>query len=437
MPAPVTDRRHEPLFLPPVRLPRMARIRQHFEGPTVKDIDAAVRAEVLKPGLLAGLKKGQSVAVTGGSRGITAIADILRAVVAALKEAGAVPFLVPAMGSHGGGTAEGQIEVLRKYGITAGHCGCPIRASMETVVLGTTEDGVPVHFDRHAHGADHVFVVGRIKPHTDFDGAVESGLLKMMMIGLGKHEGAKVAHRAVQDLGFDRIVRTWGRLVLARAPILAGLGVIENARDKTAKVEAVRAADFETREAELLTLAKSWMPRLPLDHVDLLIVDEIGKNISGAGMDTNIINRKPTLALPVPVIKKIFLRDITPLSYGNASGIGLADITTDRMVSKVDWRVTLINSATSGWLKSASRPPTQPDDRSALDVVLRTIGMVEPPAAKVVRIRNTLHLYVCEVSEACLPELAGRRDIEVLSPPAEMRFDADGFLSHVPLEDGH
>jgi hypothetical protein len=409
----------------------MFRLAQRFEGPAVADVPAAVEAELSRLRLAGRIRRGASVAVTAGSRGIRDIVAVLRAVVAHLRAIGAAPFVVPAMGSHGGGTAEGQVRLLAHYGVTPESVGAEIRASMETVVLGRTEDGIPVHFDKIASQADHVVVVGRVKPHTDFHNNIESGLMKMMMIGLGKHEGAKIAHRAIQDLTFDRIVRTVGRTVLAKAPILCGVAILENGYDRTAHIEAVEAAGFETREPALLDMARKLLPGLPFAKVDLLMVDEIGKNISGTGMDTNVINRKPSFTYPAPVIKKIYVRGLTHATSGNASGIGLADVTTRRLVDSADWPQTYINSRTSGWLRSASVPMTVDCDRTALDVILRTVGLVEPENARVVRIANTLELAEIEASEAYLPELAGRAELTRLTDPAEMAFDAEGNLPPV------
>ncbi|MDP6467585.1 MAG: lactate racemase domain-containing protein, partial [Pirellulaceae bacterium] len=272
--------------------PLMFRVRQTFERPRVDDIPAAVDAQLSQLELSKTIQPGQSVAITAGSRGIANIHLIIKAAVDHLRAIGAEPFIVPAMGSHGGGTAEGQRKIIECYGITESYCGCPIRASMETEVVCEAEEGFPVHFDRHAFTADHVIVCGRVKPHTGFTGDIESGLMKMMLIGLGKHAGAKVYHRAIKDNSFGQIVRSVAREVLSKCRIAAGLAIIENGYDETAKIAAVAPSDFEEREKELLVEAKQWMPRLPFKTADLLLIDEIGKNISGTGMDTNIVGRK-------------------------------------------------------------------------------------------------------------------------------------------------
>jgi hypothetical protein len=406
----------------------MFRLRQTFEGPVVRDIPAAVEAELAGLKLGRKVKPGQTVAVTAGSRGINNIAAVIKAVVDHLKGLRAAPFIVPAMGSHGGGTAEGQRSIIEHYGVTEAFTGAPIRASMETVLVGKTADGIPVHFDKHASAADHVVVVGRVKPHTDFHGQIESGLMKMMLIGLGKHEGAKVYHRAIRDLSFDRIVRTVGRLVMSKMPILCGVALLENGYDQTAKVEAVAAKDIEEREKDLLKLAKKWMPQLPFKKVDLLIVDEMGKNVSGAGMDTNIIGRKPALGDAAPTVTRIFVRDLTPETHGNAAGIGNADFTTRRLADKTDWQATIINCTTGGSPRSAARPIVHECDRDAITMGLATIGYTEPADARVVRIKNTLELAEVEASEVYLKELKGRKDLEQASTPRDMIFDAAGNL---------
>src|SRR6266850_2506538 len=262
--------------------PRMLGVRQRFDGPRLGDVPGAVRAELERSGLLRSLRPGGSVAITIGSRGIRDIVAVVRTLAGMVRATGALPFIVPAMGSHGGATAEGQQRIVEELGATDDAVVAPIFESMETVHVGTTVDGIPMHFDRCAHDADHVIVVGRVKPHTNFSGDIESGLLKMLVVGLGKHTGASLYHRAFVQHSFGHVVRTVGRELLARCRIAGGLAIVENADDETALVEAVPPAAFETRERELLVLAKRWMPRLPIHRPDLLIVDEMGKNISGS-----------------------------------------------------------------------------------------------------------------------------------------------------------
>jgi hypothetical protein len=424
-----------PTFLvgPAVAYPSLVRIRQQFDRPRVEDVPGAGAAalERLDPGRR--IRPGQTVALTAGSRGIANIPLILRATADFLKRLGARPFLVPAMGSHGGGTAEGQRRILESYGITEEFVGVPIRASMEVVSCGTTPEGFPVLLDRHASEADHIGVVARVKPHTGFHGPIESGLLKMMMIGLGKHAGALAYHRILLEQPYDVVVRSVARSLLARAPITFGLAVLENAYDETALIEAVGPADFEPREEELLALARQLLPRLPWRQADLLIVDEIGKDISGSGMDTNVVGRKRAFRnspLPPdqPNLRLIFVRGLSAHTHGNATGIGLADFTTTRLVQGMDYRATVINCLTAGYPDGAFVPVHFASDREVLDAALAIIGTRAPEQALLLRIRNTLALEEVEVSEACLDQPEAQTAFQPLGPARPLRFDAAGNL---------
>jgi hypothetical protein len=414
--------------------PHIFRVRQSFQSPTlpVEEIPATVAAELSRLNLQERVQPGASVAITAGSRGIANIAVIIRAAVKHFQSLGARPFIVPAMGSHGGGTAEGQRELLEGYGITEEYCGCPIRASMETVVVCQAAEGFPVHFDKHAFGAEHVLVVGRVKPHTNFVGDIESGLMKMMLIGLGKHEGAKIYHRAIMNYSFGQIVRSVAREVLGKCRIVAGLGIVENAYDQTAKIQSVAPYEFEEREKELLVLAKEWMPRLPFKTADILLLDQIGKNISGSGMDTNVVGRKFIDHAPAehewPKIKRIIIRDLTEATHGNACGIGMAEFCRTRCIEKMDARITRINSLTGGHPTGAMLPLDYPTDRECLDVALPSIGLIEPPDAKLMWIHNTLEVAEVECSVAYLDEARQRRDLEIIQDPRPMPFDAAGNL---------
>jgi hypothetical protein len=409
--------------------PLMLRIRQRFDAPRVADVPGAVRAELARIGVRELIHPGETVAVTAGSRGIANIALIIRTLVEVLKEGGARPFIVPAMGSHGGATAEGQRKIIEGLGITEVSVGAPIRSSMETVELGTTRDGIPLHFDRAAHEADRIAIVNRVKPHTNFSGTIESGLIKMMLIGLGKHVGAATYHRAIVDHSFDHVARAAGPLVLARGRIALGLALLENGYDETAHVEAVLPAGFEEREQALLVLAKQWLPRLPIRRPDLLIVDQMGKNVSGSGMDTNVIGRKPHgTADWDPGVKRLFVRELTPETGGNAYGIGLADFTTARLVRAIDRRATALNCLTASHPAAAAIPIHFETDREAIDAALATVGLAPPERARVVRIENTLRLVELDVSEACRTEVAGRADVEILGAPRPLAFDGENNL---------
>ncbi len=419
-------------------LPPIFRVRQTFEAPRVDDVEGEVQRQLAGLQLARTIKPGHSVAITAGSRGIANIDRITRAVVASIKSLGASPFIVPAMGSHGGGTAEGQRGVLASYGITEETCGCPIRATMETVVVCQTAEGFDVHFDRHAYEADHVVVCNRVKPHTGFVGDIESGLMKMMLIGLGKHSGAKIYHRAIQDYSFPQIVRSVAAQVLRKCRIAAGLAIVENPYDETAAIVGVAPSEFEEREKQLLAMAKRLMPRLPFDDVHLLIIDEIGKDISGSGMDTNVVGRKFHAHAPArketPKVKRIFIRGLTEATHGNASGIGLAEFCTTRAVRQVDMEVTRINCLTAGHVPAAMLPIDFASDREAIEAALPTIGLVEPRDAKILWIRNTLELGELECSAAYLEAAQQRSDLKILSRPRPLPFDSDGNLPHAVCE---
>ena len=412
--------------------PNMMRIRQHFDAPTVEDVPAAVREEIARLNLGARVEPGQSVAVSVGSRGINNIALITKSLVEELKSLGLEPFLVPAMGSHGGGIAEAQREIIEGYGVTEEYVGTPIKASMETVQVGQTEDGVPVFFDKYAFEADHVAVVGRIKPHTDFVGEIESGLHKMMLIGLGKHKGAALYHQAIVHYSFDRIIRSVGQQVIDKCGVLLGLGIVENQYDQTALLKGVAPEEFVEREKELLVLAKKWMPRLPFDNVDLLIVDEIGKNISGAGMDTNVVGRKfhdnHAAEKEYPKVTRILVRGLTPETHGNASGIGTAEYAHRRAVDEMDREITYINCMTGNHPSGAHIPLYFDTDQICIEKALETVGLREPGEERILRIHNTLDLGELLVSEAYRAEVEAREDLSIVNESAPMPFNTSGDL---------
>ncbi|HEY6167549.1 MAG TPA: lactate racemase domain-containing protein [Verrucomicrobiae bacterium] len=415
-----------------MNFPRIFRVRQTFERTRVADVPGEARRELEKLNLRERVRPGETVAITAGSRGIANIHLIIKAAVDFFKGLSAQPFIVAAMGSHGGGTPEGQRRILADYGITEDFCGCPVRCNMETVVLDRTAEGIPVHFARDAADANHVFVVNRVKPHTRLEGELQSGLMKMMLIGLGKHDGATVYHRAFADYSFDQIVRSVARRVMDKGRVLGGLGIVENAYDETALLRAVLPHELEEQEKQLLALARRWLPRLPFSHADILLVDEIGKEISGCGMDTNVIGRKALIhqAAPdeTPKIKRVIVRGLTEQTHGNATGIGYAEFCLTRVVKAMDTRSTWINVTTSGYPAVGMIPPHYDTDREALEVALGTIGLVEAPRVKLLWIRNTLDVVEVECSEAYLEAARGRSDLEVLSEPRPLPFDAAGNL---------
>ena len=412
-------------------LPNMTRIRQQFEVPILDDLPAAIHAELGRINAAAIIKAGETVAITAGSRGVANVATAVKATVDYLKALGAHPFVVPAMGSHGGATPEGQRSVLEHYGITEATVGAPVKATMDVVELGKTADGLPVFFDRYAAEADHVIPLNRIKAHTDFNGSIESGLMKMMVIGLGKQHGANLYHRAFFQYGFEHIITTVGGFILDSGKIAFGLGLIENAHEDTAKAVAMPAVQLLQTERELLVEAKSLMGRLPFDELDLLIVDWTGKNISGTGMDTNVIGRMMQNFEPEPAkpaILRIFVRDLTEESDGNATGIGLADFATTRLVDKIDRHSTYMNGITALGPQKSKIPFYYDTDREAIEVALDTIGLTEPEEARVIRIESTLRLTELDISEVLLEDAKLHSRLELIGETKPFAFDAEGNL---------
>lgn len=416
----------------PIPLPRMVPVRQKFESKRIRpdEIDGIVAAQFERPEIDAKIKPGMRIAVGVGSRGIENIARIVRATVHELKKRGAVPFLVPAMGSHGGATAEGQIKVLAEYGVTEEYVGATIRSSMETVHLGDVPDGVEVHFDKTAYEkADGILVVARIKPHTDFKASIESGILKMLGIGLGKHKGASCLHK----FGFDRfgtLLPAVGRFIMERVPILGGVAILEDAYHSTAAIEIVPREQLPAREEELLTEAKRLMPRFWLDEIDVLIVDQIGKNISGSGMDPNVIGRSGTNRSfgDGPAVSRILVRGLTPETKGSAVGIGLAEFTTKRVVEQIDFAPMYTNVITAMEVSGGKLPVILENDREAVTVAIYTTSKKDYADAKVVRIRHTLAMEEILMSENLLPQIEAHPMMEAIGEPQEWRFDADGYL---------
>lgn len=417
-----------------MKLPAMYRIRQKIGPPFVADVPAAVRAEIRRLRLEGRVKPGGRVAVTGGSRGVANISAILRTTCDCLKEFGAQPFIVPAMGSHGGATADGQLKVLARYGITPETMDVPILSSMETVEIGRMPWGFPVHVDRHAFEADHIVLVNRVKPHTNYRAHVESGLMKMLVIGLGKHQGAILAHRASVDVGLPRAIPEVGRFSLSKLPILFGVATVENVRHQTANVEAMLPDVLEETEARLLQEAWGLLGRIPFEFLHLLIVDEMGKEISGTGMDPNVLGRlyfAPNEEPKSPRYIRIVVRDLTEKTAGNAVGMGLADFTTRRLANKVNFQYTYTNALTGLSPMRSKLPIVFETDREAIEGALKTIGLTEPPDAKVARIKNTLDLEYLYASDALLAEIKERTDLEILGGPHPFVFTDQGDLVDV------
>jgi hypothetical protein len=403
-------------------LPRMATAQQMFDVSRIADVPGEVRRQLAEFGLNRRVLPGQRIAITAGSRGVANIAEIIATVAAELKLAGAEPFVVPAMGSHGGATAEGQREMLAGYGIVEDRIACPILSSMDTVEIGHTPDGVDVWLDRNASEADGIFVVGRVKAHTAFKAPNESGLMKMMAIGLGKRQGADTYHR--HDLG--RVVLAAGRVVLAKAKILGGLGIVENSRDQTYKLEATPPETMEEVDRHLLVEANGLLPRVPFDHLDVLIVEEMGKNISGSGMDLNVIGIWRRLGGERgPYYKYIVTLDLTEESHGNALGIGMADLTTRRLVNKIDFHATYTNVMTTNFFDTGKVPVTLENDREALELAFKTFSA---DSVRAVRIKSTLDLEHIQVSEGLLDEARRRDGLLVVGDPSPLSFTPEGAL---------
>ena len=415
-----------------MRYPQMYRLRQQFDRTCVRDIAAKVRDDLASLQLASVINLGDRVAITAGSRGITSIDVILRAIVDFVREIGGEPFIVPAMGSHGGATADGQRQVLASFGITPESMGCPIRSSMETVLVCQSDEGVDIHFDRQAYEADHVIVCNRIKLHTDFSGQIQSGLMKMMLIGLGKHIGASIYHRAFRDHSFDEIAKSVSDRVIKQCNVIAGLAIIENGYEQTAMIHAIKPEAISSIEPDLLKQSVLWMPRLPFADIDVLIVDEIGKNISGTGMDTNVVGRKRNenraTAGETPRIGKIVVRDLTDQTHGNATGIGVADFTTQKVIDKMDYAATRVNCVTSGRTAVAMIPIYYPTERESIEAALSTCGLTPPKDARVVWIRNTRELEHLCCSAALLNEIADQADVDIIGDSFAMSFDEHGQL---------
>lgn len=408
-------------------LPEWALVRHAMDPAEIGDVRAAVRA-ALEP-VIGTVTPGARACVAAGSRGIDRIDQVIRALVERLREAGASVFIVPAMGSHGGATAEGQLEVLAGYGITPDAMGCEIRSSMETVELGEVVPGVPVFVDRHAfEEADLIVPVNRVKPHTDFDGEIESGLMKMIAIGLGKQQGADTLHR--QGFAtFHDLIPAVGHHTLARAPIPFGLALVENGRARLLHVEAVPANRMAERERELLVTARTAMARLPLDALDVLVLDAIGKDISGLGMDSNIVGRYYKGAMPTgPSIQRIVVRDLTAETEGNAVGIGLADVVLRRAVEKIDFHKTYMNCITAKTPEGARIALTVDSDREALSIAIACAIKVSPKTARIVRVRDTKHLELLYVSAPALADVLATGRCDVVQPLHPIHFDDAGMF---------
>ncbi len=414
-----------------MKFPKMVLAEQRFENNPVKDVARDLKEQLRALSLSKKIFKGQSVAITAGSRGVTDMTLVLKTLVQELKTLGADPFIIPAMGSHGGATDQGQESILADYHITRETTGAPVRSSMEVVSLGNTIHGLPVYVDKNAFDADHIIVVNRVKPHTDFEGEIESGLTKMLAIGLGKRQGAETYHNAILEQGYYETFTSVAAVVLEKAPVTLGVGIVENQLDQTEEIGVAWNEGIPALDRRLLVKAKTVFAILPFEQMDLLIVDEMGKDISGTGMDQNIIARTVIKVGTVPLtprIRRIFVRDITPASHGTATGLANADFATTRLINKIDRHATYTNCLCSCEPAMAAIPPYFDTDLEAIETALKTIGLTLPENARVVHIKNTLHLETISVSEAFLAEVQSLDSLTIKGEATSLSFDEKGHL---------
>ncbi|MFB6106898.1 MAG: DUF362 domain-containing protein [Halobacteriaceae archaeon] len=425
-------------------LPAMGVVEQVWETDPIPADEVADRAAAAVGDLdLSGVPDGGEIAVGAGSRGIANLAALVRGVVEGLTDRGYEPFVFPAMGSHGGATAEGQREVLEGLGVTEAHVGCEIRATMEVEEVGRTPDrDVPVYSDANAAAADGILPVNRIKAHTDFDGDVESGLSKMLVIGMGKQRGAKMAHEWAVDWSFRNMIPEIASQILDSLPVVGGVAVVEDQHDDTATVEGVPPSGFLDRERELLETAYESMPKLPFDPLDVVVFDRQGKDVSGQGMDTNVIGRRPfSINEPAPRagpdVDRIYTRGLTETTHGNAMGVGSADFVHRDLVADLDAPTTLINAITASTTRGVRVPPVVETDRAGLVAALSTVGVVDAASARVVRAPDTMHLERLYASTALVEEAREREDLRVVAEPEPVAFDDDGQFVAPSLHGAH
>jgi hypothetical protein len=416
--------------------PKMVEMGQNYPPSQKLDFARMLGEQFTRQGLQEKITPGMRIALGVGSRGITNLKEIVSATLGVLIEAGAHPFIVPAMGSHGGATSEGQLEVLAEYGVTSQSMGVPIEASMEVRKIGTAFDGLDVVFSVPAFSADGVVVLNRVKPHTDFRGRLGSGLQKMLVIGFGKQVGANNAHRAAAHLGYEVVLREFARTILGAAPLLCAIGLVEDQHHQTAELRVVRPENIVREEQGLFDKAESLLARLPFDEIDLLIIDRIGKDISGSGMDTNVTGRDiagytssiRSDSAVTPRVSRIFVRDLTPASNGNGIGIGMADFTTARLVKSLNLQYTYMNALTSLGLLPAKIPIYFENDREAIQAALASLASSSPEQLRVVRISDTLNVERFLASESCVAAIEGRPGVTTVGAARAMEFDAGANL---------
>lgn len=412
-----------------MNFPKLVNIRQTFSRPLVEDVPGAVLAE-LKRLNIANQLAGKRIGITGGSRGIQNIVPILRQVVQYIKEQGGEPCLLAAMGSHGGGTEAGQKEVLDSLGLTEAMLGAAVVTCAESEIIGHTREGIPAYIVKSALKLDGILVVNRVKTHTSFKGQVESGLVKKLVVGLGGPQGAKQFH-GFGSTELSRLLVEIGEVLLAKLPVLGGLAIIENAYEETALIQGVVTAEFIQEESRLLAYSKSLMPSLPVDDIDILLIGEMGKNFSGTGIDTNIIGRTRIQGVTEPLspsVKRIVVLDLSEESHGNATGIGLADFVTQRLVEKMDRQATYLNCLTSTFVIRAATPIHYADDKALMEAVQYSLSSIAPENLRVVAIPNTLFLTECLVSEPVARQLAVRTGVTIAGEAKPLAFDSQNRL---------
>jgi hypothetical protein len=411
-----------------IPIPKMVKVKVKFDDKKIDDLGSALREKLQQEHIQNTVKPGMEIAIAVGSRGLDRLVELTAVTVQFLKEMGAKPFIVPSMGSHGGATAEGQRDVLAHLGVTEESAGCEIRSSMEVIKLGELSNGLPVYIDKYASQADGIVVINRVKPHTAFRGPVESGIMKMISIGLGKQKGAEACHQ----LGFKYMaenVPAMAKMIMEKKPILFGVATVENAFDKVAIVDVLTPEQIIDKEADLQAKAKELLPKLFFEQLEVLVIDQIGKNISGDGMDPNITGRYPTpYAHGGPDVNKMVVLGLTHETEGNANGVGTADFTTKRLVDKMDLEATYANGLTSTVVAPTKIATTLPNDREAIQAAIKTSNILDFTKVKMVRIKNTLELSEIEVSEELLDYIAKHPNMEQISDLYEFTFDEKGNL---------
>ncbi len=419
-------------ILDKIDFPPMLRVRQKFNPTRLRDVEGSILAQIRALGPELPIRPGQSVAMACSSRGLADYPLIVKSVVAGLRELKLNPFIIPAMGSHGAATASGQEKVLRDLGIIESAVGAPIRSNLEVVSIGKTREGVPVNIDRLAHEADHIVPINRIKEHTGFEANIQSGLMKIMVIGLGKTEGAQRYHHAMVSYGYHAIIMAGARTVLQNCNILFGVGSIENAYHQVADVNVFKKEEIEDREREFLAKYRKIKASLPFDFAHVLLIEEVGKEIAGHSFDTKVVGRIGSYLGPdpeKPVIKRIMISDLTDATKGNAAGVGTADVITRRLFDKMDYETTAINNIVSAQLEVAKTPLIMENDRDALTVCMMTVGLTPFTEQKIMRIKNTLYLDEVDVSLAYATELEGRSDLEIIEPARPLVMEKDGYFT--------